>query len=449
MTINEIFAKDGFGHRYYNSKVSMYNYNECNSMLNNSSINKNNNIKITQNNNNNNNNIGGGVRDVINSSDCSSSSEELDTVGDNKVIYEKANFLINSRYRILQVLGKGSYGTVCSAIDLKAKDKTTVAIKKVCNIFTKEVLLKRAIRELKLMDFFKGHKNIIGLVDLDIVYMKPYDGLYCFQELCDYDLAKVIHSSVQFSEFHIKSFFYQICCGVKYIHSADVIHRDLKPGNILITAQGLLKICDFGLARGINEKYMNRNHRSSHITNYVATRWYRAPELILTRKSYGKAVDIWAVGCIFAELYGRRPIFIGDDQLHQVMEICKIIGTPPKHIIFGFGTTIAWEMFSEPKPRYQKRNWGDLYPHANFNAQDLLDCMICWDIEKRYTIEEILDHAYLEDIRNKDDEIIRDETFDFSFEWKIKTLSDMKMMLREEVENFKKKKHGYDKLVGI
>ena len=95
-----------------------------------------------------------------------------------------------------QILGKGSYGTVCSAVDTKNKDKHMIAIKKVCNIFNKDILMKRALRELKLMDFFKGHKNIVGLVDLDVVYLKPYDGLYCFQELIDYDLAKVIHSSV-------------------------------------------------------------------------------------------------------------------------------------------------------------------------------------------------------------------------------------------------------------
>lgn len=368
--------------------------------------------------------------------------ETLGTLGNNHVIFEKANFLIDSRYKVQQILGKGSYGTVCSAIDTGSQDKNALAIKKVCNIFNKEVLLKRAIRELKLMEFFKGHKNIIGLVDLDIVYMKPYDGLYCFQELVDYDLAKVIHSSVQFSEFHIKSFFYQICCGVKYMHSADVIHRDLKPGNILVTSQGCLKICDFGLARGINPKHMNHLHKSSNITNYVATRWYRAPELILTRKNYGKPVDIWAVGCIFAELYGRRPIFIGDDQIQQVNEICKIIGSPSRHIVFSYGTTTAWELFSEPNPKYQKKHWGELYPHANLDAQDLLDKMICWDTRERFNISEILDHPYLEDIRNKDEEASMETEFDFSFEWKASSLNEMKHLLHEEVEAFKIKKLG-------
>lgn len=363
-----------------------------------------------------------------------------DTVRDARTIYEQANFLIDSRYKMQQILGKGSYGTVCSAVDTKNKDKHMIAIKKVCNIFNKDILMKRALRELKLMDFFKGHKNIVGLVDLDVVNLKPYDGLYCFQELIDYDLAKVIHSSVQFSQFHIKSFFYQICCGVKYLHSADVIHRDLKPGNILVTSQGCLKICDFGLARGINEKFMRQSYKSGNITNYVATRWYRAPELILTRKTYGKSVDIWAIGCIFAELYGRRPIFIGDDQLQQINEICKVIGSPLREVVLQYGSTIACELFSEQKPKYPKKSWRDIYPHVSVEAQLLLDKMLCWDISDRYTIQQILDDTYLKDIRNLDEEPSREESFDFSFEWKARTINDMKLLLHEEVETFKQRK---------
>ncbi|ODV59315.1 mitogen-activated protein kinase SMK1 [Ascoidea rubescens DSM 1968] len=366
------------------------------------------------------------------------------------VVYEKANFYIDSRYQLQKILGKGSYGTVCSAIDASLsiskgsnqndgsnkEQPIKIAIKKVSNIFNKEVLLKRAVRELKLLRYFKGHKNIINLIDLDIVYIKPYDGLYCFQELVDYDLAKVIHSPVQFSEFHIQNFLYQILCGLKYIHSADVIHRDLKPGNILITIQGELKICDFGLARGINPNFF-KNKSQQTITNYVATRWYRAPELILSHRNYSKSIDMWAVGCILGEFYGRRPLFVGNDQLHQITEIVKVLGTPSIDIIKRYGSNIAFEFFTSPKPQYQAVLWSNVYPYASKVAVDLIGRLICWDSSRRLNVEKALEHAFLKEVRNGDDEPVLEKPFDFSFENTATTMTDLKVLIHEEVEAFK------------
>lgn len=356
-------------------------------------------------------------------------------------VYEKANFYIDSRYQIQSVLGKGSYGTVCSALDISNPDRPiSIAIKKVSNIFAKDVLLKRAVRELKLMRFFKGQRNIVNLIDLDIVYCCPYDGLYCFQELADYDLARVIHSSVQFSEFHIQSFLYQILSGVKYIHSADVIHRDLKPGNILVNIQGTLKICDFGLARGISTKYLKQ--KSQSITNYVATRWYRAPELLLSRRNYSKAVDMWAVGCIFAELYGRRPLFIGNDQMHQATEILRVLGTPPKEIILKYGTSMAWDLFSPPNPQYRPMSWPDVFPYASNSAHELLSKLLCWDTNSRYTVKDAIKHRFLEPVRDVNDEAVAADVFDFSFENNATSLNDYKILVHEEVESFKVERVG-------
>lgn len=359
------------------------------------------------------------------------------------VIYEKANFYIDSRYQVQRILGKGSYGIVCSALDTNVRDQSRpcqIAIKKVSNIFTKEVLLKRAIRELRLMRRFKGHRNVVSLIDLDIVYIKPFDGLYCFQELIEYDLARVIQSSVQFSEFHIQSFLYQLLCGIKYIHSADVIHRDLKPGNILCTMQGILKICDFGLARGISPAYMKK--KTSIITNYVATRWYRAPELILSRKKYSKPVDLWAIGCIFAEFYGRRPLFMGNDQLHQITEIVKVLGTPPEDVVLRYGSRMAWDFFSPPKPQYQAVPWSDIFPHITEQACDLLEQLLCWDSTKRATVERALEHPFLAKIRYTNDEPVCHSPFNFSFENNELSLSDLKALLQKEVESFKIERAG-------
>lgn len=370
---------------------------------------------------------------------------------------ENAHFCIDARYKVDKVLGKGSYGTVCSAVDTKSTNK--VAIKKVSNIFDKEVLLKRAVRELKLMVHFRGHRNIVNLKDLDIIYDKPYDGLYCYQDLVENDLTHVIFSGIQFSEFHILSFIYQILCGLKYIHSADVIHRDLKPGNILVTNKGQLQICDFGLARGINSKYTGFN--SPPITNYVATRWYRAPELILSKSEYTKAVDLWAVGCILGELYGRKPMFMGNNQLHQITEISKILGNPTLEVIRKYN----WKLYSPgaaalaggkdaevtkksqysintvaPRLQYPGIALLKLYPYACEKALGMLQSLLYWDPDSRLNVEQALSHSFLAEIRSPENEPVHPTAFDFSFE---EDKNHYLRILQQDVERFREEKRTY------
>ncbi|EGV64593.1 serine/threonine protein kinase [Yamadazyma tenuis] len=345
------------------------------------------------------------------------------------------NFLISDRYKIVSVLGKGSYGLVCSAIDtVSAKnssyDGAQIAIKKVNSIFKKPVLMKRAIRELKLMIHFRGHPNIISLVDLDVVYNQPYDGLYCFQELCQYDLASVIYSESQFSEFHIQSFVYQLLCGLKYIHSADVIHRDLKPGNILVTAEGALKICDFGLARGISSKY--RKISGVPITNYVATRWYRAPELMLSIGKYDKPIDLWAVGCILAELYGREPLFKGKDQVLQLTEIIKVLGSPPYRLV----RSLRWQL-NVLEVNFQPIPFGKIYPIASSLAVDILEGFLKWDPNQRLNVVQALNHSFFTGIRQEECEANCASIFDFSFESECEDFDSLKTRLDWEVRAFK------------
>ena len=373
-----------------------------------------------------------------------------------RTLYEKAKFSLPRRYKLIQVLGKGSYGTVCSAKDLNSRNKNLeIAIKKISNIFTREILLKRAIRELKLMNFFKGHKNIVSLIDLELIFDKPYEGLYCYQELIDYDLAKVIHSTVQLTEFHIKYFTYQILCGLKYIHSADVVHRDLKPGNILCTLNGRLKICDFGLARGLSlAKLANGDmprFQQQDITNYVATRWYRAPELILSRKPYSKAIDMWAVGCILGEFYARRPLFMGRDAVHQVYQIVKILGPPSRELIVQFGSLKAWNLLDrESVDPVMKRNWHRTLPSISAEAVSLLENLLVWDPLKRLVVCEALEHPFVADVRRIDDEPeCPHGLFDISYEYTITSMGDLREHLIREIELFRQNRVGSSKDIRV
>lgn len=262
--------------------------------------------------------------------------------------------------------------------------------------------------------------------------MKPFEGLYCIQECADSDLARVIYLLIQFSEFHIRSFIYQILCGLKYIHLASVIHRDLKPGNILVTTQGALKICDFGLARGIAQQHMPS--RSGPITNYVATRWYRAPELMLTNRYYSYLVDLWAVGCILGELYGRRPLFMGKHQAHQIHEILKVLGTPSLEIV----RKLEWSWASPAQPQYTPAPWQKLYPFAHVDGLKLIDFLLRWDPGQRLTAEQAIQSPYLDNVRDVDSEPVCDSTFDFAFEKNSTSLQGLSLCLEQEVQAFKR-----------
>ena len=160
-------------------------------------------------------------------------------------------------------------------------------------------------------------------------------------ELMETDLHRIIYSRQELTDDHIQYFIYQILCSLKYMHSANVLHRDLKPANVLLNSNCDLKVCDFGLARYVGTVAGADNdcrlpsvascsgvdERSVDLTEYVVTRWYRAPEIMLSCQEYTKAIDVWSVGCIFAELLGSKPLFPGDDYIHQLRIITDVLGT--------------------------------------------------------------------------------------------------------------------------
>jgi len=247
----------------------------------------------------------------------------------------------------------------------------------------------------------------------------------------------IIRSGQPLSDAHYQSFIYQTLCGLKYIHSANVLHRDLKPGNLLVNADCELKICDFGLARGYTPGTGTSGGKNNQgfMTEYVATRWYRAPEIMLSFANYATAIDVWSVGCILAELLGGKPIYKGRDYVDQLNQILHYLGTPSEDTLRRVGSPRAQDYIrSLPiKPRIP---FSTLYPNANPLAIELLSQLLCFDPAKRISCEQALNHPYLQVWHDPNDEPICEVKFDFSFEEEDQ-IDGMKRLIVQEVNDFR------------
>ncbi|XP_034403918.1 serine/threonine-protein kinase NLK isoform X3 [Cyclopterus lumpus] len=210
-------------------------------------------------------------------------------------------------------IGYGAFGVVWSVTD--PRDGKRVALKKMPNVFQNLVSCKRVFRELKMLCFFK-HENVLSALDiLQPPHIDYFEEIYVVTELMQSDLHKIIVSPQPLSSDHAKVFLYQILRGLKYLHSAGILHRDIKPGNLLVNSNCVLKICDFGLAR------VEESDESRHMTQEVVTQYYRAPEILMGSRHYSNSIDIWSVGCIFAELLGRRILFQAQSPIQQSKRI--------------------------------------------------------------------------------------------------------------------------------
>lgn len=329
----------------------------------------------------------------------------------------KIVFNISLNFQIILVIGEGAYGVVCLAIHKPTGIK--VAIKKV-EPFQRPLFCLRTLREIKLLTYFRRHENIVTVFDIQ----KPqnfenFNEIYLIQEYMPSDLHKTILNQ-KLTDDHIQYFTYQILRGLKCIHSANVIHRDLKPSNILINENCDLKICDFGLARldilkGGNSDGSNVISGISKLTEYVATRWYRAPEIMLTSSQYSTAIDMWSVGCILAEMFICAPLFPGKDYRHQLMLIFQLLGTPSDSDLSSVKSQRARRYIST-LPYCAPLNLEQVinkHPNrikrfkkmpANPLGIDLLRKMLIFDPKERITVEEALQHPYVATYHDPDDE---------------------------------------------
>lgn len=357
---------------------------------------------------------------------------------------------VRGQYDVKTIIGTGSYGSVCEAFDNKRKK--LVAIKRIAHMFEDLIDCKRILREIAILDKLK-HEHIVEIYDIVAPNnMHTFDELYIVMEICDSDLKKLCRTDVTLTPLHINTLLYNLLVGLKYLHSAGIYHRDLKPANCLVNQDCSVKICDFGLSRAIGEEQphlgalpntprgegQNENapvpgvphtqRLKRHLTGHVVTRWYRAPELILLQENYTEKIDIWSVGCIYAELLGmlegtkvqdRGPLFPGSscfplspDHKHktdykyhsrgkhdQLNMIFNLLGTPTEKDVDALERDDA--------KRYIKcfaTRTGDglavKFPDVGRNSLDILRSMLHFNPRNRTEVSAALDNPIFADVRD-------------------------------------------------
>ncbi|NXP05142.1 CDK3 kinase, partial [Thinocorus orbignyianus] len=282
-------------------------------------------------------------------------------------------------FQKLEKIGEGTYGVV-----YKARNKRTgqlVALKKIRLDSETEGVPSTAIREVSLLKELK-HPNIVRL--LDVVH--SHKKLYLVFEYLNQDLKKYMDSprTGELPLSLVKNYLFQLLQGVSFCHSHRVIHRDLKPQNLLINEAGAIKLADFGLARAFGVPLRTYTHE-------VVTLWYRAPEILLGCKYYSTAVDIWSIGCIFAEMVTRKPLFPGDSEIDQLFRIFRTLGTP---------TEVTWPGvtqlpdYKRDFPRWARKEVKEIVPNLDRDGRDLLVQLLLYDPSRRISAKAALGHQY-------------------------------------------------------
>ncbi|EAR92424.2 MEK kinase (macronuclear) [Tetrahymena thermophila SB210] len=392
---------------------------------------------------------------------------------------------VGDRYDLIKVVGSGSYGSVAEATDKKSGKK--VAIKRLNGIFEDNVDCKRILREIHLLRIL-NHPNLIRINEIiEPKDLQNFDTLYVVTEYCQSDLKKLFKSPIHLCMIQVQTLTYNILTGIKYLHSAEVLHRDLKPANVLINEDCSVKICDFGLARSVEgiegahiyddrnsnspqkqqtssqspekpaatssgrpklskEKGINSKTTKRELTGHVVTRWYRAPELILLEKDYTAAIDIWSIGCIFAELMNmikensptfldRSPLFPGSScfplspdrnntvkqggfphsHSDQLNVIFSVLGTPNEEDMDFVTDAKAIEYLKSFKQK-KRVDFKDLFPAATPECIDFLNKTLVFNPRKRITIDAALNHPLFTPVRDIKKEVFADGSVVLPFE---------------------------------
>ncbi|TDH67261.1 hypothetical protein CCR75_002427 [Bremia lactucae] len=394
---------------------------------------------------------------------------------------------IAPNYSIECVLGQGSYGQVVRCKHLPTGE--IVAIKKIQNVFSDPIDAKRILRELCILRQLR-HPNIVQIREIIAPGdMNRFQDLFVVFEYLPSDLEKLLHSPQFLTAEHLRWLLLDLLKALKYMHSAEIVHRDLKPANVLLNLSPVaIKICDFGLARGLSSSASTTGRKRKRLsdgstldestlqgvgvhprtpagrikrqlTEHVVTRWYRAPEIIFRDHDYSAAIDVWSVGCIFAELlsmqkssvpshYQREPLFPGvscfplspgagqvalpQDSRDQLNTILDVLGTMEEDDIAEIADPDV-QFYLRSLPPRPKRNLQEMYSGAEPEAIELLTWMLKMNPRKRATLDEALSHKYLASIRSLEEEIVAPGTIQLEFDEKKMNVTEIRQRMMCEI----------------
>jgi len=289
-----------------------------------------------------------------------------------------------AKYKKLEKIGEGTYGVV-----YKAKDKRKnilVALKKIRLESEDEGTPSTAVREVSILKQLQ-HPNIVQLYEV----IHTESSLTLVFEYLDQDLKNYLDACGDkgIDDYTVKSFLYQLLQGIAFCHKNHILHRDLKPQNLLINMEGELKLADFGLARGFGIPVKKFTHE-------VVTLWYRPPDVLLGSTTYSTPVDIWGIGCIFAEMVTGRPLFCGASDQDQLVKIFKILGTPTPADWQDIIKLPAWK---PDLPMFKAKKLKKVVTRLDKNGLDLLQLMLMHDPKKRISAEAAMRHCFFDDLK--------------------------------------------------
>lgn len=395
-------------------------------------------------------------------------------------------FEVDSRYAIKTVVGKGAYGLVCAAEDSLSppspssivSDASTptadgaagnapigpemVAVKKIIDPFHDHTDSKRLLREVRLLRSL-SHPNVLHLRDImPPSSLKPdasWKDVYLVTRLYDTNLHRVIYSGQPLTDAHVQYILWQIFRALRYLHAAGVVHRDMKPTNILLNRDCELALADFGLARympqadSTSSAPNEQRSKSGQLTKYVVTRWYRAPELLVQNRHYDDKVDLWSIGCILAEVLGASALFPGKDSLHQLRIIIERLGLPSAEELGAIENEQALNYIVGLRPQRRAEDVAKqtppppgvsalvhrlqcLYPKVEANLIDLLSQLLQFDPRKRPSAVKALEHPYLAAYREAPEENLPKPEIEMDFEKQAPSKEELRQLVWQEVTRY-------------